>query len=79
MGLCKAFPASILGVMLGFSGVELALVARDQTKRQDAFLALVTAGISLAVNNLAVGFAVAIAIATALRSRFFTVDGEGIS
>lgn len=66
-GICRAFPASILGVMLGFSGIELALVARDQTSRSAAFVMLATAGVSLAVNNVAVGFVVGLGLAFALR------------
>lgn len=58
MALCGAFPASVLGVMLAFSGIELALVARDQTSRADAFAMLLTAGICLGLNNVALGFAV---------------------
>ncbi len=71
VGLCRAFPSSILGVMLGFSGAELALVARDQTERIDALVAITTAGISLALNNLAIGFVIGLAVALALRSRLF--------
>ncbi len=67
MGLCRAFPSSILGVMLGFSGAELALVARDQTRRADALVVIATAGVSLALNNVAVGFAFGLAVALALR------------
>jgi len=37
MSLCQAFPASVLGVLLAFAGMELALVCRDQTSRTDAF------------------------------------------
>ncbi len=69
LGLCRAFPASVLGVMLGFSGAELAIVARDQTARADAFVTVVTAGISLALESLTLGFAVGLAVALALRSR----------
>jgi hypothetical protein len=69
VGLCRAFPSSILGVMLGFSGIELALVARDQTARTDAFVTIAIAGVSLALNNLAIGFSVGLAIALALRWR----------
>ena len=32
VGVCRAFPASVLGVMLAFGGLELALIARDVTK-----------------------------------------------
>jgi MFS superfamily sulfate permease-like transporter len=76
MALCRAFPASILGVMLGFSGAELALVARDQTRRADAMTAISTAGISLALNNVAVGFVVGLCVAFALRRGTFHADDE---
>jgi MFS superfamily sulfate permease-like transporter len=65
-GLCQAFPSGILGVMLAFSGVDLALVARDQTRRTDALVALVTAGVSLALANVAIGFAVGLLVGLAL-------------
>jgi hypothetical protein len=76
MALCRAFPASILGVMLGFSGAELALVARDQTKRTDAMTAISTAGISLALNNVAIGFVVGLCVAFALRRGAFQAEDE---
>ena len=65
--LCAAFPASLLGVMLGFSGLELALVARDQTRRWDAFVMLLTAGAGLALANIALGFAIGLAAVVVLR------------
>lgn len=74
MALCQAFPAAILGVLLAFSGTELALVARDQTHRNDAFVALATAGVSLAVNNVAIGFVVGLLVAAVLR---VTARGAG--
>jgi MFS superfamily sulfate permease-like transporter len=67
MALCKAFPASILGVMLSVSGLELALVARDQTARMDAFIMFLTAGASLALNNVAFGFVLGLTLALLLR------------
>ena len=66
MALCQAFPASVLGVMLAFSGVELALVARDQTGRADAFAMLLTAGAILGLNIMA-GFLLGLALAWLLR------------
>jgi hypothetical protein len=67
MAVCGAFPAGILGVMLVFSGAELALVARDQTSRDDAMVAVATAGISLALSNVALGFVCGLAVALGLR------------
>lgn len=69
MGLCRAFPASVLGVMLMFSGLELGSVFRDQTSRADAFTGLLTAGVSLALNNVGIGFVAGLAAAWLLRAR----------
>jgi len=73
MSLCRAFPASVLGVMLGFSGIELALVTRDQTDRASAFTMLLTAGACLGLNNVALGFAIGLCLALLLRLRDFRV------
>jgi len=51
----QAYPKSVLGVLLMFSGLELALVCRDQRTRVDYFVMLMTTGACLAVNT-AVGF-----------------------
>jgi MFS superfamily sulfate permease-like transporter len=75
MALCRAFPASVLGVMLGFSGLELALVTRDQTDRASASTMLLTAGACLGLNNVALGFAIGLALALLLRLRGNGVEG----
>lgn len=67
MALCVAFPASILGVMLAFSGLELAMVVRDQTGRADAMTAIATAGACLALNDVARGLLIGLAVAWLLR------------
>lgn len=67
MALCRAFPASVLGVMLAFSGIELALVTRDQTERNAAFTMLLTAGACLGFDHVGVGFAVGLVLALVLR------------
>lgn len=76
MSACAAFPAGILGVMLAFSGLELALVARDQTGRAEAFITLATAGACLALNNMALGFAVGAAIIVWMRLIRRVTGGE---
>jgi MFS superfamily sulfate permease-like transporter len=65
IALLAAYPAGILGVLLGFAGVELALPARDCRGRDGSFLALLTAGGCLALNT-ALGFALGISAATVL-------------
>jgi MFS superfamily sulfate permease-like transporter len=74
MALCQAFPASLLGVMLAFSGMELALVTRDQTRRPDAFAMILTAGACLALNSVAMGFVLGFLMVQVLRLPRFRVD-----
>jgi len=56
--LLRVYPKSILGVLLSISGLELALVARDQSGRGAATVTLTTAGAMLALGNTATGFAI---------------------
>ncbi|MHC4092765.1 MAG: putative sulfate/molybdate transporter, partial [Planctomycetota bacterium] len=51
------YPQSVLGVLLLFSGLELALVCRDQNTKVDFFVMVLTTGACLATNT-AVGFVV---------------------
>lgn len=74
MALCRAFPASVLGVLLAFAGMELALVCRDQTSRTDAFAMLLTAAACMALNHIALGFLLGLALAWCLRLGLFRVE-----
>jgi len=74
MNFCRVFPESVLGVMLGFSGIELALVTRDQNRRADAFVMLLTAGACLALGNIALGFGLGLALGWCLRLGAFRLD-----
>lgn len=65
-------PMSILGVLLLFAGGQLALTIIDLKDRKGLFVALVMLGITLAL-NLAVAFAVGIALAYALKSEKIAV------
>ena len=76
MALCRAFPTSVLGVMLGFSGLELALVCRDQTRRGDAFVMLFTAGACLGLNSIAAGFGLGLVIAWLGRSGLIRIEAD---
>ena len=69
----QAYPQSVLGILLLFSGLELAMVCRDQTDRVAFFVMLMTAGASMAVNT-AVGFVVGTIVATALHRGIFRIE-----
>jgi MFS superfamily sulfate permease-like transporter len=74
LSLCKAFPASVLGIMLAFSGMELALVCRDQTRRTDAFSMLLTTAVCMGLNNIALGFILGVAMAWCARLGLFRLE-----
>ncbi len=65
--LLHIYPKAILGVLLGISGLELALVARDQTSRSAATITLATAAGVLALRNTATGFAIGWGLALLIR------------
>ena len=69
----QAYPRSVLGVLLLFSGLELALVCRDQTAKADFFVMILTAGACLAINT-AVGFVVGWVMAVLLIWGLFRID-----
>jgi len=56
--LLHIYPNSILGVLLSISGLELALVATDQTDRAAVTIMLGTAAGVLALGSTATGFAI---------------------
>ncbi len=62
------FPTAILGALLLFAGLELSLPARDLSGREDFLVALLTAGVILAV-NVTSGFLAGILFRTVFRSR----------
>lgn len=68
-----AYPQSVLGVLLLFSGLELALVCRDQRARIDFFVMLITAGACMAINT-AVGFVIGWVMAALLVWGVFRIE-----
>jgi len=69
LALLHVYPKSVLGVLLGISGLELALVARDQTGRGAATVMLCTAGVILALGSTATGFALGWVLALIIGSK----------
>jgi len=74
LALLHSYPQSVLGVLLGISGLELALVARDQSGRTAATVMYATAAAVLALESTATGFIIGWVLALVVgRSR----DGNG--
>jgi hypothetical protein len=66
MLIMTEFPLSILGVLLVFSGLELAIVCRDQKQKENFMVMVLTAGISI-VANVAIGFVSGVLVILILR------------
>ncbi len=67
LAVLNLVPMSVLGVLLIFSGSQLALTVVDMKERKEMFVVLIMVGVTFA-SNLAVGFIVGIAVAYVLRS-----------
>lgn len=66
--ILSEFPIGLLGVLLLFSGVELAMACRDQNNRLDAFVMLVCTVVSFG-SNAALGFGCSIVVYVLLKLR----------
>ncbi|KAJ7538382.1 hypothetical protein O6H91_11G045900 [Diphasiastrum complanatum] len=63
------FPIALLGVLLFFSGVELAMACRDQNSRLDSFVMLTCVGVAQASSSLALGCGFGIGLYVLLKLR----------
>ena len=72
VAILNLLPFSLLGVLLVFAGLQLALMIQDVEDRKDLFVVLLMLGIALA-SNLAVAFIVGIIVAYGLKSEKLTV------
>ena len=70
--ILQVFPRSILGVILFFAGVELALVIKDvRLKKENLFVLLVTAG--TAMWNMGVAYLAGLVLYYSLHRRWIRV------
>ena len=72
LGVLNLIPDAMLGVLLVFAGIQLALMIRDLVDRRDLFVALFMLGLGL-VLNLAVAFLAGVAVAHLVRLRSIEV------
>ncbi|WCJ25413.1 molybdate transporter 1 [Euphorbia peplus] len=65
------FPVGVLGVLLLFAGIELALSARDMNTKEEAFVMLICSAVSLVGSSAALGFACGIVVHLILKFRLW--------
>ncbi|CAF2049375.1 BnaA09g40790D [Brassica napus] len=68
VGIMEKFPVGVLGALLLFAGIELAMAARDMNTKGDAFVMLVCTAVSLG-SNAAIGFVAGIVLYVVLWMR----------
>ena len=54
--ILASYPISVLGVLLVFSGMELALVTKDIKTRTDSFIMIITTAAIIALASIVIGF-----------------------
>ncbi|KAL6563217.1 CCR4-NOT core ubiquitin-protein ligase subunit mot2 [Orobanche hederae] len=67
--ILSGFPVGILGVLLLFAGIELAMASRDMNSKEESFVMLVCAGVSLTGSSAALGFGCGILLHLLLKLR----------
>jgi MFS superfamily sulfate permease-like transporter len=70
----KQFPVGILGVLLLFAGIELALCVRDMNSKEDFFVALICTAVSLVGSSASLGFVIGVKVYMLFKLRKYTKD-----
>ncbi len=65
--LLSSIPQAVLGVLLLFAGLELALLIRDVKERNELFLVMLIAGLALATTHMGIAFSVGIVASLIIR------------
>ncbi|KAG4194344.1 hypothetical protein ERO13_A06G048500v2 [Gossypium hirsutum] len=63
------FPVGILGVLLLFAGIELAMTCRDMNSKQESFVMLICTAVSLVGSSAALGFVCGMLVHVLLKLR----------
>ncbi|KAJ7958702.1 molybdate transporter 1-like [Quillaja saponaria] len=63
------FPVGVLGVLLLFAGIELAMASKDMNTKEDSFVMLICTAVSLVGSSAALGFLCGIIIHAILKLR----------
>ncbi|KAI3766694.1 hypothetical protein L2E82_16763 [Cichorium intybus] len=74
--ILNQFPVGILGALLLFAGIELAMASKDMNTKEESFVMLVCAAVSLTGSSAALGFVCGIVLFVVLKLR--EIDCGGI-
>lgn len=69
VALLSAIPNAVLGILLLFAGLELTLMIRDVTEKNDLFVVFLIAGVGFATTNMGIAFLAGIFIMHLIRWR----------
>jgi SulP family sulfate permease len=58
VSVLRIIPYAVLGILLIFAGLELAMLIKDLKEKKDFFVAFVIAGIAVATTNMGLAFIV---------------------
>ncbi|CAL0333042.1 unnamed protein product [Lupinus luteus] len=72
--ILNQFPVAILGVLLLFAGIELAMCSRDMNTKEDSFVMLICTTVSMVGSSAALGFLVGMVVFVLLKLRIWTKD-----
>ncbi|XVE98506.1 hypothetical protein REPUB_Repub03eG0112400 [Reevesia pubescens] len=68
------FPVGLLGVLLLFSGIELAMTCRDMNSKEESFVMLICTSVSLVGSSAALGFVCGMVVHVLLKLRQLSRD-----
>ncbi|XP_041020858.1 molybdate transporter 1-like [Juglans microcarpa x Juglans regia] len=72
--ILNQFPVGVLGVLLLFAGIELAMASRDMNTKEESFVMLLCTAVSLVGSSAALGFVCGIVAHLILKLRNFSKD-----
>ncbi|CAN7065876.1 hypothetical protein Bca4012_102385 [Brassica carinata] len=75
--ILSQFPIGILGVLLLFAGIELAMASKDMNTKEDSFIMLVCAAVSMTGSSAALGFGCGVVLYLLLKLR--TLDSSSVA
>ncbi|XP_050232550.1 molybdate transporter 2 [Mercurialis annua] len=72
--ILNQFPIGILGVLLLFAGIELAMASKDMNTKEESFVMLICAAVSMTGSSAALGFGCGILLYLLLKLRSMEFD-----